>query len=101
MKGNCHPWATAHHLFQVEYEIDQKGRKIQLGQGAYGKVFAAVCVKTQKKLAVKEVSIQNAEEQLRTKLSFSQTMFNIKSFCLHVHIIYPYIFYYLRIWKKK
>ena len=80
-------------MFQVEYEIDQKGRKIQLGQGAYGKVFAAVCVKTQKKLAVKEVSIQNAEEQLRiTKFSFTQNMFNIKSFCLHLHIIYPYIF---------
>ena len=68
-----------HNQFQFKYERDQEGRKIQLGQGAYGKVFAAVCVKTQQKLAVKEVPLTNADEQLRIsellKLSLSTLPF--------------------------
>ena len=43
---------------QYEYEVDeQSGEKVLLGRGSFGVVFSAIDVVTKKKMAVKEITI--------------------------------------------
>jgi len=48
---------------QYEYEIDdQSGEKVLLGTGSFGVVYSAIDVVTKKKMAVKEITINEATD---------------------------------------
>jgi len=48
---------------QYEYEIDdQSGEKVLLGRGSFGVVYSAIDVVTKKKMAVKEITINEATD---------------------------------------
>jgi hypothetical protein len=49
----------AKHEFDLEFDRDQQGQRIALGQGTYGKVYAAQDPITWKKFAVKEIPMRN------------------------------------------
>ncbi|CAF4453882.1 unnamed protein product, partial [Adineta steineri] len=45
--------------FDLEFDRDQQGQRIALGQGTYGKVYVAEDKITFKKFAVKEIPVRN------------------------------------------
>ena len=48
---------------QYEYETDeQSGEKVLLGRGSFGVVYSAIDVVTKKKMAVKEITINEATD---------------------------------------
>ncbi len=63
-------------LFQLEFECDQQGQRIALGQGTYGKVYVAQDRITWKKFAVKEIPMRNPEytEDLENEIKILSTL---------------------------
>ncbi|XP_064617996.1 mitogen-activated protein kinase kinase kinase 15-like isoform X2 [Liolophura sinensis] len=49
-------------LLEYEYDTDEKGGRVVLGRGTYGTVYAARCLKTQIRVAIKEVPEKNIQE---------------------------------------
>ena len=47
---------------QYEYELDDRGERVVLGQGSFGTVYSALEKTTLKKMAIKEIVIKNDAE---------------------------------------
>ncbi len=62
--------------FQLEFDRDQQGQRIALGQGQYGKVYVAQDRITWKKFAVKEIPMRNPAytEDLENEIKILSTL---------------------------
>ena len=47
---------------QYKYELENSGERVLLGRGSFGVVYSAIDLVTEKKMAVKEITINEATD---------------------------------------
>ena len=57
-KMTCRMTIDEDDLVDFQYEWDDKGERVVLGKGSFGAVYSAIDLVTRRKMAVKEIHVQ-------------------------------------------